>query len=160
MTDNTTQNVLEHLVERHVGRENAVTQKKLAKSLDINESTLRSELRRLREQRDLPIGNLRDGYFVIGDREELSAFVGHINKEIESKRRTIEHTLAAFDNADFTQQTGGESSDTLVTDGPACEKCGGPIDGDPCYWYDRELCRDCYDAKPASSDEFERWIAT
>jgi len=160
MTDDTTKQVLRKLMQDHVGRENAVTQSQLADALGINPSTLRSELRRLREERQIPIGNLRDGYYIIGDREELQEYVGHINSEIKSKRRTIEHTLEAFEAFDLNQQSGGGDDDMLVNDdSTGCEKCGDPITGDPWLWHDRELCRDCYDAKPAGSDEFEEWIA-
>ena len=99
MSDNTTQ-VLRKLLTEHRGRSNAITQSQLAGALGMNPSTLRSELSRLREERGIPIGNQRDGYYVIDDREELQAFVGHINSEIESKKQTIEDTLAAFEDFD------------------------------------------------------------
>jgi len=151
MTDDTTKQVLRKLMQDHVGRENAITQSQLADALGINPSTLRSELRRLREERQIPIGNQRDGYYIIGDREELQEYVGHINSEIESKRRTIEHTLEAFKA--FDRNDHQVPDDTI-----ACEKCGSPVDGDPWLWFSRELCKECYDDRPASSDKFERWI--
>lgn len=95
-----TKTVLRKLLQDHVGESNAVTQKQLSKATGVNTSTLRSEIRRLREERNIPIGNLRDGYYVIADKAELSNFIGHKNEEIQSKRKTIEDTLEAFEEFD------------------------------------------------------------
>jgi len=162
-TDNTTQAVLEKLLTDHIGRENSITQTQLAEALGVNPSTLRSELRRLREQRELPIGNLRDGYFVIGDREELQEFVGHINQEIESKRKTIEHTTEAFASFDATTvdiPTGtgddaGTDADSDESTEPAepaeptyeCDHCGGEMVASDRRYPDQQdepVCRQCF----------------
>ena len=151
MTDDNTKRVLEKLLEDHTGRHNAVTQSKLAEALGLNPSTLRSELRRLREERNIPIGNLRDGYFVIQSKDELHEYVGHINSEIESKRKTIEHTLEAW-------ESNGDLAESDDADG-GCEACGGPIDGDPWLWFSYELCQECHEAAPALSDEMDTFVA-
>jgi DNA-binding transcriptional ArsR family regulator len=98
MTD--TKAVLRKLLTDHVGQDNAITQSQLSEATGVTPSTLRSELRRLRQERNIPIANQRDGYYVIATDDELSDYVGHINSEIQSKRQTIEHTLEAFEAFD------------------------------------------------------------
>lgn len=138
------QDVLEKLLSDHKGKGNGITQSKLSDALGMKTSTLRSEIRRLREQRELPIGNKGDGYYVIQSEEELQDYIGYINGEIESRKRTIEHTLEAFEEPAKPENE--------------CERCGEPISGDPFLWYSKELCRECYDAKPASRDAFQQWV--
>lgn len=146
-----TKQVLRKLLTEHVGRDNAITQSQLAGALGMNPSTLRSELRRLREERGIPIGNMRDGYYVIGNREELQDYVGHINKEIQSKKQTIEHTLEAFEDFSRDEALPGASAG-------ACERCGGTIKGDAFLWFSTELCRDCYDDRPGTKSQFQSWM--
>jgi hypothetical protein len=142
------QELLEHLLENHTGQHNAITQSKLAKKMDMNTSTLRSELRRLREERNIPIGNMRDGYFLIQDREELQDFVGHVNSEIQSKKNTIEHTLEAFESFDGDVS---DVEDTAETIGKTydCAKCGSDIPkADRRYpkqgeYEDKPVCKPC-----------------
>lgn len=133
--DDTTQAVLRALLSDHVGQENAVTQSQLAEATGINPSTLRSELRRLRDEREIPIGNLREGYFVIANEEEKREFVGHINSEIQSKRRTIEATVEAFGDfdPDDIDVSGSDDSD----DEPKEQTYLCSFDG-----CDREITRD------------------
>lgn len=152
MRDSDTKAVLRKLLQDHVGRQNAVTQSQLAAALNENPSTLRSELRRLREERGIPIGNMRDGYYVIADREELQEYVGHINSEIESKKRTIKHTLDAFEEFDRDGELGED--DDIET----CERCGARIDGDPYEWFSVEICADCYDEKPGTKSRMTEWV--
>lgn len=95
-----TKKVLRTLLQEHVGQNNAVTQNQLAEATNLNTSTLRSELRRLREERNIPIANLRDGYFIVATKSELQEYIGHINEEIQSKKNTIEHTLDAWEEFD------------------------------------------------------------
>jgi len=128
MTD--TQELLEHLLERHTGPENAITQGKLANRLEMNTSTLRSELRRLREERNIPIANQRNGYYILEDKEELRDYISHINQEIESKRKTIEHTLEAFEDFDGEIPSGNEEPDPEPQEpGYQCqfEDCGKTV---------------------------------
>lgn len=149
MTD--TQKVLQKLLQDHIGEGNAITQTQLSGALGLNPSTLRSELRRLREEQNIPIANERDGYYVISNREELQSFVGHINSEIESKKKTIEYTLEAYEEFD--------RNDHIETKSGGCERCGGTISGDPFLWYSAELCRQCYDDKPTLREEFNKWLS-
>ena len=138
--------VLRRLLSDHVGQHNAITQSQLADALDMNPSTLRSELRRLREERGIPIGNLRDGYFVIQDQEELQEYIGHINSEIESKRNTIEHTLEAWDGFDTDSidvEPGQDTQEPTVE----CHNCGTEIvksDKQYAEGYDEPCCPSCY----------------
>lgn len=138
MTD--TKAVLRKLLSDHVGKENAITQSQLADATGINPSTLRSELRRLREERNIPIANQRQGYYVIASEEEKRDYIAHINREIESKKRTIEHTLEACD--------GFDPDDVDIYPRPqepttACEECGTEVpEGDVMEWKSRELCHD------------------
>jgi len=119
---------------------NAITQSQLADATGINPSTLRSELRRLREERNIPIANQRQGYYVIADREELKDYIGHINEEIDSKKRTIEHTLEAYetfdrDDVDIQPRPQDPSAE--------CAECGTALaDDDVMLWKSRKLCHD------------------
>lgn len=141
--------LLAHLLENHAGKHNAITQAKLAKKMDMNTSTLRSELRRLREERNIPIGNLRDGYFIIQDEEELQDYIGHVNGEIQSKKNTIEHTLEAFKSFDGDVSAIEDSTDPKEPE-YTCAKCGGnvrksnrkyPKQG---QYEDNVLCKSCF----------------
>ena len=143
-----TKKVLEKLLEDHVGRHNAITQSQLSDALGMNTSTLRSELRRLREERNIPIGNLRDGYYIISTKEELQEFVGHKNKEIQSKRRTIEYTLEAYEqNADRIASDGGQQ---IIEETYTCAICESDVSKNKARWpkggkYDGEvLCMSDY----------------
>jgi len=138
MTD--TKAVLRKLLSDHVGEHNAITQSQLADATGINPSTLRSELRRLREERNIPIANQRQGYYVIADREELEEYIGHINEEIASKKRTIEHTLEAYETFDRDDMDINPRPQEPTT---ACEECGTEVpDDDVMLWKSRELCRE------------------
>jgi len=140
MTDTDTKAVLRKLLSDHVGEHNAITQSQLADATGINPSTLRSELRRLREERNIPIANQRQGYYVIADREEFEDYIGHINEEIASKKRTIEYTKEAYetfdpDEVDFTPRP--EEPTT------PCDECGTEVpEDDVMEWKSRELCHD------------------
>lgn len=116
MTD--TKAVLEKLLSDHVGRENSITQTQLSDALGMNKSTLRSELRNLRQDEGIPIGNLRNGYFVIGDEEEFREYIGHINKEIKSKKQTIEATTSAYQEFDPP-----ENPEDMLSVTYECSKC-------------------------------------
>jgi len=145
-TGTDTKAVLRKLLSDHVGENNAVTQKQLSKATGVNPSTLRSELRRLREERQIPIANQRQGYYIIRDREELQDYVGHINEEIQSKRRTIEHTLDAFEDfdpgdVDVSDPTENDNPEVVEQTYP-CAECGEEIPRDDVmYWESRPLCR-------------------
>jgi transcriptional regulator with XRE-family HTH domain len=149
MTD--TKKVLRTLLTDCVGKQNAITQSQLSEATGLNPSTLRSELRRLREERNIPIANLRDGYFVIADKEELSEFVGHINKEIESKRNTIEHTTEAyaeFDKDDIEIDPEPETQEQTYD--CSLEGCSRSMTRENTMWpkggpyEDQTVCKNCY----------------
>jgi len=149
MTDQTKQ-VLRKRLQDHVGSHNAITQAQLAEATGINTSTLRSELRRLREERNIPIANQRDGYYVISDRSELQDYVAHINQEIQSKKDTIEHTLEAFESFDTAGAIDVNPEPDVVTPTYECAKCDTevaksdvkhPKDGE---FNGQPLCPKCY----------------
>jgi DNA-binding transcriptional regulator YhcF (GntR family) len=136
MTD--TKAVLRKLLSDHVGEHNAITQSQLADATGINPSTLRSELRRLREERQIPIANQRNGYYVIASEDEKRDYIAHINQEIESKKRTIEHTLEACEgfDPDEVRVAGPEPTEP-------CDECGTEIPEDEVMlWKSRPLCRE------------------
>jgi biotin operon repressor len=145
--------VLRKLMQDHVGESNAITQAQLADALGMNTSTLRSEIRRLREQKELPIANKRNGYYVIRDKEELQDYVAHINSEIESKRQTLDYTTTAFaefdhDNMELPEQESQEPAEPTYD----CAKCGGDVPKSDAKWpksgpyEDQTVCHSCYGA--------------
>lgn len=144
-----TKKVLRTLLQDHIGQHNAVTQGQLAEATGLNPSTLRSELRRLREERQIPIANLRDGYFVVADKSELREFIGHINSEIESKRRTIEHTREAFEEFD-AGDIDVDPEPEVVENTYECSKCDREMPRDETRWpkqgefEDRPVCKSCF----------------
>jgi len=85
------------------------------------------------------------------DREELLAGlrerIGQLNYRVQQTR-----------DAHLAHECDGDDGDADTPDAGDCAKCGGTIAGDPWEWYSYELCRDCYDNKPASSDQFEEWV--
>lgn len=140
MTDTDTKAVLRKLLSDHVGEHNAITQSQLADATGINPSTLRSELRRLREERNIPIANQRQGYYVIATEEEKRDYIAHINQEIESKKRTIEHTLEACDGFDPDDVDMHPRPQEPTT---PCEECGTEVpEADVMLWKSRELCHE------------------
>ncbi len=146
-----TKQVLRKLLQDHVGEQHAITQSKLAEATGTNPSTLRSELRRLREERQIPIANLRDGYFVIKDKDELSEFVGHVNSEIQSKRNTIEHTLEAFESFDReNMEIEQEPEQEAVEPTYDCAKCESEVPKSKAKWpksgpyEDQVVCSHCF----------------
>lgn len=143
--------VLRKLLQDHVGSNHAITQSELANATGLNPSTLRSELRRLREERNIPIANLRNGYFVISDKEELSDFVGHINKEIQSKRNTIEHTTEAYAEFDKEEiEIDPEPETNEQTYSCSVEGCSTSMTRERTMWpkdgqyADQTVCKNCY----------------
>lgn len=139
-----TKKVLRKLLQDHVGKHNGITQSKLANALDMNTSSLRSELRRLREEQNIPIGNLRSGYFVIQDKDELSEYVAHINGEIQSKRDTIEYTLEAWEGFDQEEIEVEPESEVIEQTYP-CSECGEETPKSEVYYPDDEpMCKTCH----------------
>jgi hypothetical protein len=87
-----------------------------------------------------------------GRQEVIDSFrddIGELNRRIQAlKDARLAHEV--------------DDSDTRPPDADEgdCEKCGGEILGDPWEWFSHDLCRECYDRKPPSSDEFHEWIET
>jgi sugar lactone lactonase YvrE len=83
------------------------------------------------------------------DREELLAGlrerIGQLNYRVQQTR-----------DARLAHECNGDDDET--PDEGDCAKCGGAIAGDPWLWFSYELCQECYDNKPASSDRFHEWI--
>jgi biotin operon repressor len=138
-------------MQDHVGESNAITQAQLADALGMNKSTLRSELRRLREERQIPIANMRNGYYLIRDKEELQEFVGHINSEIESKKQTIKHTTEAFAEFDHeSMELPEQEPQEPVEPTYDCAKCEGEVPKSDAKWpksgpyEDMVVCPHCY----------------
>jgi biotin operon repressor len=143
MSDTTA--VLEKLLTDHVGADNGITQNQLAEALGMGTSTLRSEIRNLRHKEGIPIGNLRNGYFVIQDKDELEEYIGHINREINSKRETIEATASAF--GDFEPP---EKAEEIMTVEHTCCKCERTVPQDQTKYpkqgpYEgQQVCNSCF----------------
>lgn len=145
--------VLRKLMQDHVGESNAITQKQLALAVGMNTSSLRSEIRRLREQKELPIANKRNGYYVIRDKEELQDYVAHINSEIESKRQTLDHTTTAFAEFDHDSMSIPEKPEQEPQEPTYdCAKCEGEVVKSDAKWpksgpyEDQTVCHSCYGA--------------
>jgi len=159
MTD--TKAVLRKLLSDHVGKGNGITQSQLADAVGENTSTVRSELRRLREERQIPIANQRDGYYIIDSKDELQDFIAHINGEIQSKRNTIEHTLTAFN--EFDADDVDVSDDDTEDDEPQeptyeCHNCGRQIaQSDRRYaeGHDKPCCPSCHGSFLMNGKSFE-----
>jgi len=136
MTNDTTQKVLETLIEDHKGQGNGISANNLADAVNENTSTVRSEIRRLREQRNIPIGNLRNGYFLIVSEDGFRDYIGHINDEIQSKRDTIEHTKEAWESYDGDLEADSDDDDTPDVREPTyeCAKCGKDVARDDARW--------------------------
>lgn len=143
MSDTDTKAVVRKLLEDHQGKHNAITQQQLADATGVTPSTLRSELRRLREERGIPIGNLRDGYFIIQSKAELQEYIGHINREIDSKRQTIKHTTEAWESFD------GDTTPDTDEEAPTveCDNCGDSVTQAERRYpegHDDPVCKSCY----------------
>jgi formylmethanofuran dehydrogenase subunit E len=145
--------VLRKLMQDHVGESNAITQAQLADALGMNKSTLRSELRRLREERQIPIANMRNGYYLIRNKEELQEFIGHVNGEIESRRQTIKHTTEAFAEFDHENMTIPEEPEQEPVEPTYdCAKCEEEVVKSKAKWpksgpyEDQTVCHSCYGA--------------
>jgi len=141
-----TKKVLRKLLRDHQGEGNSITQAQLSDATGVNTSTLRSEIRRLREERNIPIANKRNGYYIIESEQELQDFVAHKNQEIESKRQTIEDTLEAWsgfepDEIEIQDPTEDDNPEVVEQTYP-CAECGTELPRDDVmYWESKPLCR-------------------
>jgi len=158
-TDPDTLEVLETiLVDDHVGEDNAITSDALAEAVAEQDShdtnpSIRDAIRDLLFDRGVPVASCNAGYYIPVDESDIDAEVESIRDRIgELNKRKLAFEAAAegwdFDDPD---------SDSDPDEGD-CEKCGGPIQGDPFLWFSVELCRECYDAKPPGEQRFREWV--
>jgi hypothetical protein len=179
--DPDTLDVLESVLrDSHVGEESAVTSDELATALDESEEhdtnpSIRDAVRQLVNDRQVPVCSSTQGYWIPEDAngiddeiESIRDRIGALNERIINLRTArdefdFDETAVAEDGDEQTGTTADSDSGTEETTVPdddegGCAKCGGPIPGDPWQWYSHDLCRDCYDRKPPSTEEFHEWI--
>jgi len=166
--DPDTLDVLESVLrDNHVGEQNAVTSDELATALDESDRhdtnpSIRDAVRQLVNDRQVPVCSSTQGYWIPKDADGIDEEVESIRDRIGALNERIINLRAARDEFDFSEAVVEDSDGENGTEGAGdegdCEKCGGEILGDPWEWYSHDLCRDCYDNKPPSSDEFHEWI--
>lgn len=180
--DPDTLNVLESVLrDSHVGERNAVTSDELATALDESDAhdtnpSIRDAVRQLVNHRQVPVCSSTQGYWIPKDADGIDDEIESIRDRIGALNERIINLRTARDEFDFGEVAVAETDDdgqaetvtgtdtdteeTPTTDDTegGCAKCGGRILGDPWKWYSYDLCRDCYDDKPPSSDEFHEWI--
>lgn len=152
-----TKKVLRKLLADHQGESNSITQEQLANATGVNTSTLRSEIRRLREERNIPIANKRNGYYVIQSEEELQDFIGHKNEEIQSKRQTIEDTLQAWDGF-HPEEIEVEPEGETVEPTYECDNCEDEITQEERRYpenHEKPVCPGCYGKFLMNGKSFE-----
>jgi len=160
--DPDTLDVLESVLrDSHVGETNAVTSDELATALDESDRhdtnpSIRDAVRQLVNDRQGPVCSSTRGYWIPKDANGIDEEIESIRDRIGALNERIINLRTARDEFDFDRATVAKDSDDDVEGD--CEKCGGRIAGDEWLWYSYELCRDCYDDKPPSSDEFHEWI--
>jgi len=177
-----TLDVLESVLrDSHVGEQNAVTSDELATALDESDThdtnpSIRDAVRQLVNDRQVPVCSSTQGYWIPEAAAGIDEEIDSIRDRIGALNERIINLRAARDGFDFDEVTvAGDGDDdeqtettvdsdadteetTVPDDEDDCAKCGGRILGDPWQWYSHDLCRDCYDDKPPSSDEFHEWI--
>jgi len=177
--DADTLDVLESVLrDSHVGQQNAITSDELAVALDESDAhdtnpSIRDAVRQLVNDRQVPVCSSTRGYWIPENAGEIDEEIESIRDRIGALNTRIINLRTARDEFDFTgvEVSGDDDQPETATDNDAdteetpapddeggCAKCGGLILGDPWMWYDYDLCRDCYDRKPPSSDEFHEWI--
>jgi len=179
--DPDTLDVLEAVLrDSHVGEQNAVTSDELATALDESDEhdtnpSIRDAVRQLVNDRQVPVCSSTRGYWIPKDADGIDEEIESIRDRIGALNTRIINLRAARDGFNFDEVTVAEDGDdeqtettadsdtdteeaTVPDDEGDCAKCGGPILGSPWKWYSHDLCRDCYDRKPPSSDEFHEWI--
>jgi len=123
--------------------------------------------------RQVPVCSSTRGYWIPENAGEIDEEIESIRDRIGALNERIINLRAARDEFDFAgaevSGDGGQpetvtenDADTEETPAPdnegGCAKCGGRILGDPWMWYDYDLCQECYDRKPPSSEAFHEWI--
>lgn len=178
-----TLDVLEAVLrDSHVGEQNAVTSDELATALDESDAhdtnpSIRDAVRQLVNDRQVPVCSSTRGYWIPKDADGIDDEIESIRDRIGALNERIINLRTARDEFDFDRATVAEESDddeqtetTVDSDADTeeatvpdddegdCEKCGGRIPGDSWQWCSYDLCRDCYDDKPPSSEAFHEWI--
>jgi hypothetical protein len=177
--DADTLDVLESVLrDSHVGQQNAITSDELAVALDESDAhdtnpSIRDAVRQLVNDRQVPVCSSTRGYWIPENAGEIDEEIESIRDRIGALNERIINLRTARDEFDFAgvEVSGDDGQAETATDNDAdteetpapddegdCAKCGGRILGDPWMWYDYDLCRDCYDRKPPSTEEFHEWI--
>jgi transposase len=84
---------------RGVGRDEGITARELAKTVPVSESTVRELAQELREEHRLPVAAGPNGYYHIGDPDELADELQRIEDVIQTKRETKQNLTAAFNRS-------------------------------------------------------------
>jgi len=143
-----------------VGRSNGIPTAEIADELSVTDEhdtnpKIRAAKQKCLYERGVPIRGGSEGLYLVAPGDDLDETVDAIRSRIaalNAAKQALEDTVDEYEYPD----DGGD--DQPVTDGPTCEKCGGPIAGDPYLWYSHDLCTDCYEAKPPSGAEFKEWV--
>jgi len=102
----------------------------------------------------LAVDGSGNGYVVATTEDQRADAIQSIRDHIA----TLNKRVQSLKDANLAHECDSDDGDADTPDAGDCAKCGGTIAGDPWEWYSYDLCRDCYDNKPASSDQFEEWV--
>ena len=156
-TDPDTLDVLETiLVDDHVGENNAITSDALAAAVGEHSShdtnpAIRDAVRDLLFDRGVPVASCNTGYYIPADEGDIADEMESIRNRIGELNKRKLAFEAATEGWDF-------EAHTSTPDEGGCEKCDGPIQGDPYLWHSVELCRDCFDSRPPTERAFREWV--
>lgn len=89
--------VVRALEAGHVGRENAISGKDLARYVPIAYTTVRDVIAELRDDPlGPPIGQCGSGYYVLESEQELDEWVRGVKEEIATKRERLRANVESF----------------------------------------------------------------
>jgi len=94
--DDDRKTVLNVLLADARGYDNRVSAKDLAARTTVSASTVRDIVTELRVEFGVPVASLGNGYFVIGDADELERVLQSYRDEIATKRERMTEITAAF----------------------------------------------------------------
>ena len=145
----TKQEVVQKLLEDHVGRENCISHSQLAEAIGVSESTVSDIIQDLRSKRELCIGTAKgqpSGNYIIADKEELQQQISVWNREKERITERIEETVEAFTSQELPDTT------DVIEQTYACThaECDREMGRDATFWpdsgdyQDEPLCKYCY----------------
>jgi len=100
----------------------------------------------------LAVDGSGNGYTVATTEDQRADAIQSLRDHIGTLNRRVQ----GLKDARLAHECDGGEPEPL--DEGDCAKCGGTIAGDAWEWYSYDLCRECYDNKPASSDRFHEWI--